>query len=290
MTEPTFRKDTRAPSHLPPPGACDAQVHVFGPAAQYPLRRGASYKVPEDATIEAAEQLHRTLGFSRGVIVHATSYGTDTRILYDALRGRPNYRGITIVDDTVSDGELLKLHEAGVRGARFNFWKALNIAPSPESFRRNIERIQKLGWFAKIHVHGEELLDLGELIEPLTIRVVIDHMAHIEFKDGIAHPVCKRMVELLKRPNWWVMISNADRHSAHDAIWPDAVPVAQKLIETAPDQIVWGTDWPHVWYEKPKMPNDAELLELFYRYAPSAAMQKRILVDNAARLFDFPNP
>ncbi len=121
---------------------------------------------------------------------------------------------MTIVDDAVSDAEFLRLHEAGVRGVRFNFWKKLNIAPSPELFKRTVERIGKLGWFVKIHVEREELLELDDLIDPVEIPVVVDHMAHVEYENGLDQPVYRRLLELLKRPNWWVMVSNADRHSA----------------------------------------------------------------------------
>jgi 2-pyrone-4,6-dicarboxylate lactonase len=34
-------------------------------------------------------------------------------------------------------------------------------------------------------------------------------------------------------------------------------------------------------------PNDADLLELFYRYAPDAEERRRILVHNPAKLFGF---
>jgi 2-pyrone-4,6-dicarboxylate lactonase len=281
-----FRADTRRPEILPPPGSCDCQVHVFGDYARYPLRQGSAYQPPADATIEAAVRMHRTLGLSRGVIVQASSYGPDHRILFDALSGRPNYRGIAIVDDSVSDRELTKLHDAGVRGARFNFWKALNATPSPGSFERSAARIGALGWHAKVHCTIEELADLLPLLSKVKLPLALDHMAHIDPKRGIAQPGSQTLRKFLDGDNRWVMVSCGDRSSAMERRWDDVVPFVRLCIDAAPDRTIWCTDWPHVQYRKP-MPNDAELLELLYRCVPEDTERRKILVDNPARLFGF---
>jgi len=139
---PKFRDDTRAPAPAPPANSCDCQVHVFGDPRRYPLRKSGAYPPPEDATFEAARRMHRALGVERGVVVQATVHGTNHAILLDALAGQPNYRGVAIVDDSVSDRDLQRLHDAGVRGARFNFWKFLNIVPTPAEFERSIDRTE----------------------------------------------------------------------------------------------------------------------------------------------------
>jgi predicted TIM-barrel fold metal-dependent hydrolase len=282
-----FRADTRKPNEAPPPNSCDSQVHVFGDPEKYPLRRGGAYPPPSDATMTEAIRMHRTLGISRGVVVQATVHGTNHSIIYDALaEGGKNYRGIAIVDDTVSDQELRKMHEAGFRGARFNFWKQLNIAPTPEGFLRSLDRIKEYGWIAKVHSAGDEWLDLKDLLLKAKIPIVIDHMGHPEIDRGIDQPCVNMLLDLLRHENWWVMISNADRFSAQTQQWSDALPLAQRLIAAAPDRVIWCTDWPHVQYRKP-MPNDAELLEFLYRAAPDSAVRKKILVDNPAKLFGF---
>jgi 2-pyrone-4,6-dicarboxylate lactonase len=282
-----FRADTRKPNEPPPAGSCDCQVHVFGDPAKYPLRSGGAYPPPAEATIDAALQMHRTLGLHRGVIVQATVHGTDHSIVYDALaKAGPNYRGIAIVDDSVSDRELRRLHESGVRGARFNFWKQLNIAPTPESFLRSLDRIKEYGWHAKVHSAGDEWLDLKDLLSKVKSPIVIDHMGHPDLTRGLDQPTVRMLLDLLRNENWWVMISNGDRFSAQKQEWNDALPLAQKLIAAAPDRAIWCTDWPHVQYRKP-MPNDAELLEFLYRAAPDQALREKILVDNPARLFGF---
>jgi predicted TIM-barrel fold metal-dependent hydrolase len=282
-----FRADTRKPNEAPPPNSCDCQVHVFGDPAKYPLRRGGAYPPPADATMTEAIKMHKALGVTRGVVVQATVHGTNHAIVYDALaEGGSNYRAVGIVDDTVSDQELRKMHEAGFRGARFNFWKQLNIAPTPEGFLRALDRIKEYGWHAKVHSAGDEWLELKDLLAKVKIPIVIDHMGHPDLKRGVNQPCVDMLFDLLRNENWWVMISNADRFSAETQGWSDALPLAQKLIAAAPDRAIWCTDWPHVQYRKP-MPNDAELLEFLYRAAPDPAVHKKMLVDNPAKLFGF---
>jgi 2-pyrone-4,6-dicarboxylate lactonase len=283
-----FRADTRKPAEPPPPRSCDCQVHVFGPIERYPTRAGASYVPPADATGAAAERMHRTLGLERGVIVQATAYGTDNGVVVDALKGRPNYCGVAIIDDSVSDQELRRLHEAGVRGARFNFWKRLNIVPSADGFERSIARISDYGWHARIHAVGNEWLELRELLSKPRVPMVIDHMGHADLRGGVDQPVMRMLRDLLKRENWWVMISNADRFSASEQSWDDVVPFAESLLAAAPDRAIWSTDWPHVQYRK-RMPNDAELLEFLFRVAPGAELRRKVLVDNPTRLHGFWN-
>jgi 2-pyrone-4,6-dicarboxylate lactonase len=281
-----FRSDTRRPAEPPPPGSCDCQVHVLGPIDRYPTRPGAAYVPDAEANADAAERMHRALGLERGVFVQATAYGTDFRIVVDALKGRPNYRGVVIMDDDTTDRDLRAMHEAGVRGARFNFWKQLKIVPSAASFERSIARIAELGWHARVHAVGEEWFELKELLSKPKIPMVIDHMGHPDVKGGVDHPTMRLLRDMLKRENWWVMISNADRVTAQAKVWDDVAPMARSFIEAAPDRAIWCTDWPHVMYTKP-MPNDAELLEFLYLVAPDVAMRRKILADNPMRLHGF---
>ena len=282
-----FRTDTRKPKVKLAPNSCDCQIHVFGDPGKYPLRQQSAYTPPQEATIGEALRMHRALGIDRGIIVQSTAYGTDHKTLIDALAAAgPNYRGVAIVDDSVSDTELLRLHEAGVRGGRFNFWKQLNIVPTAEGFLRSIDRIKEYGWHAKIHSAGDEWLELTNLLAKVTIPVVIDHMGHPELGKGPNQPSIKMILNLLRKENWWVMVSNGDRVSAEEQGWSDALPFAQMLIEAAPDRSIWCTDWPHVQYRKP-MPNDADLVDYFYRAAPDPVQRQKILVDNPARLLAF---
>ena len=271
------------PAQRAPAGSWDCQVHVFGDPRKYPPWPGRTYNAPP-AFLADMQKMHRTLGIGHGLIVQPTTYGTDHRLLLDLLAIEKGYVGAAIVDDTTTDAELRRLHEGGVRSARFNFAKFLGIAPSPAGFKRVIARISELGWVAKIHAVASEYLEIADLLRGLRLPTVIDHMGHFYFKDGMDQPVIPLLLDLLKRENFWVMLSNADRRSAIGHPWDDAIPFLRRFLEAAPGRAIWGTDWPHTHYQG-AMPNDADLLELLYRFAPEPDLQAAILVNNPNRLF-----
>ena len=178
---PVWVRDTRPPVPLPPAGSCDCQFHIYGDPAKYPPWAGATY-TPPDATFEHARGLLRILGFDRGVIVYPMPYGSDHSLLFDVLEGlddRDSFRATCIVNDSVSDAELARLDALGVVGARFNFAKFLGEeGHSKSSVRRGMERVRELGWHARLHVAGDDLLDYADtLLSVKDLTMVIDHMA-----------------------------------------------------------------------------------------------------------------
>ncbi|MFF5989935.1 amidohydrolase family protein [Prauserella flavalba] len=283
-----FDPSPREPRLAIPHGACDSQVHIFGEAQRFPTKPDAAYVVYE-ATVEEMLRMHKTLGVERGVIVQSTAYGTDHSALIEALRiAGPSYRGCGVVDDSVDDDQLHRMHEAGVRGARFNFHPKLkNALPTPEQVRRTAERVVPLGWHLKLHMNGIDPREITPLLADVETDVVIDHMGPLQYGHGLADPHFRHVLDLLERGNWWVMLSNGDRRSVAGYPWDDATAYARAYVERAPDRVLWATDWPHPLHPGP-VPNDGELLDLLARYAPDAEARHRILVDNPQRLFGFP--
>lgn len=280
-----FERETRPPRERAPLGSWDSQIHVFGSPEYYPLADGRVYDPPRDATIEAALRMHRTLGIERGVIVQPTAYGTDHRLLLDALAQAPGYRATAIVDDRVSDAELARLHAAGVRGARFNFKAEMGAIPERASLLRSLRRISELGWHAKIRSSGEELMAHVDLLAEINITVILDHMGHIDLRRGVNQPAVRLVLELLRERGWWVMLSNADKHD--DAPWEHAVEIAQLFLATAPDRSIWASDWPHLGYRNKPVPNSADIFSLARRFAPDEITYRRLMVENPARLYGF---
>jgi len=282
-----FDPQPRAPRPLPPANACDSQFHVFGPRERYPVRAGAAYEMPT-ATIETALALHRTLGIERGVIVQATTYGADHQVVLDGLiAAGSNYRGCAnaVVLTDSDDGYIDRLDKAGVRGARFTR-QGLGLAVPPAVMERSLARVRELGWYAKFQPEPTGILDSLPMLEKLEIPVIIDHMARPDPAQGIDDPNLIAVRRLLQRGNFWVMLSLSEKISKAGAPWDDVVPIAEAYIDAAPDRIIWGSDWPHpVSVKQP--PNEGDLLELLYRFAPDPAIRKKILVDNPATLFGF---
>ena len=269
----------------PPPFACDSHCHVFGPAAKFPYDPKAAY-VPEDAPFEALQKLHSTLGIQRAVIVHASCHGADMRATLDAIaRSKGAYRGTAIIDASCNDREFQRMHDGGIRGVRFNFVRHLGGRPDMGFFRKTVERLRAMGWHLILHLDAVDLVELESTFRRLPVPFVIDHMGRVKAADGLAQPPFKVLLETLKNENCWVKICGAGRVSSAGPPFADAVPFARALVEAAPQRILWGTDWPHPnvkW-----MPEDAALLELFPLMVPEPELQRKILVENPARLYGF---
>ena len=285
-------RDTRMPTPPPPPGSCCSQFHIYEDPDKYPTRPSPPYEAI-DATFADAKKMLHALGFERGVIVHPTVYGSDHRLLLDTLEGltseeRKSFRGVAIIDDSVSDRELERLNAAGVCGARLNIARAFTLTPSKTEARRTLDRLREIGWHARVHVTGNDLLEFSDILRSVKdVPMVIDHLGHVHFEGGFERPVVRWILDMLQHENWWMMTSNGNRDSTMESGWDDAVPYGRAFIRAAPDRMVWATDWPHAGWTK-RMMNDAEEVELLYRYVDyDPALIRKILVDNPARLHGF---
>ncbi len=293
---PDWDRNTRMPVPAPPPGSCDCQFHIFhDDVKKYPAKPNPLYQPLKGCSFEEAQGMLKGAGFSRGVIVHAMPYDTDHSLLIDTLEGlspedRRNIRATAIVKDNVADATLERLNELGVRGARFNVGRKYAESFSMASVRRSMDRTREIGWHAKLHINGEDVLDFADFLTSVkNLTMVIDHMAHLRFSGGLEQPACRWIIERLKRDeNWWMLCSNGNRDSVYDEGFDDAVPFGHAFISAAPDRMVWGSDWPHVRWRKARMMNDAEPVELLYRYVDNdPAIIKKVLVDNPAKLYGF---
>jgi 2-pyrone-4,6-dicarboxylate lactonase len=276
--------NTRTPKFSPPRLACDAHCHVFGPAAKFPYAADAPYW-PPDAPFEALQALHGKLGIERAVIVHASCHGADMRVTLDAIaRAAGRYRGTAIIDETYGDVEFKRMHEGGIRGVRFNFVKHLGGRPDMKFFDRTVARLAEMGWHLILHLDSSDLVEFRKKFESIPVPMVIDHMGRVKASEGLEQEPFRVLLSFMKNQNTWVKICGAERVSSKGPPFDDAVPFARALIEAATDRILWGTDWPHPNVGK-HMPNDGDLVDLLARMAPTAELQRKILVDNPARLY-----
>ena len=278
--------DTRRPKFTPPPLACDAHCHVFGPAAKFPYAADAPYW-PPDSPLEELQRLHRTLGIERAVIVHASCHGADMRVTLDAIaRSGGKYRGTAIIDASYTEKHFQEMHEGGIRGVRFNFVRHLGGRPDMAFFDRTVARLKEMGWHLILHLDSTDLAEFRKKFEAIPVPMVIDHMGRVKAADGLEQEPFKVLLSFMKSETFWVKVCGAERVSSKGPPFEDALPFARALIEAAPDRILWGTDWPHPNVGK-HMPNDGDLVDLFARMAPEPDLQRRILVENPARLYGF---
>lgn len=274
----------RKPAFLLPRGACDTHVHIWGPFDRFPLAKGAPYTPPE-RTSDDLVALHERLGADRAVIVQTTVYKADNRAMLDGIaRSAGRWRGVALIDESFDDVAFRALHEGGVRGVRFGFVKHLGGVPDLALVRRTAARIAPMGWHLVLHLDAGNIPEFLEFFGEFNLPVVVDHMGRVPVRDGLDQAPFRLLLELLKRPNWWVKVSGAERISDTGPPFTDAIPFAQRLVAAAPDRVLWGTDWPHpnVRWE----PDEADLVDLLPRFANAAALQQ-LLVDNPARLYEF---
>ena len=268
-----------------PPGACDAHCHVFGPARRFPYAADRSY-TPPDAPVEHLRALHAHLGISRAVIVHASCHGSEMDVTLDAIASSGGlYRGVAVVEEGVTDRELARLHEGGIRGIRFNFVKHLGGVPDIKVFDRLLARIKPLGWHIVLHFDAGDILQQGELLARIDVPFIIDHMGRVKAADGVEQKPFQALLALYRaNPRAWIKISGAERVSVGKRPFRDAIPFAQALLAIDAGRLLWGTDWPHPNITK-DMPKDGELVDLLGEICPDAALRRRILVDNPTRMY-----
>jgi len=287
-TIPAPRRDSHPPSVFAPPvGATDAHCHIFGPAHRFPFTKNRTY-TPPDSGLDEFRALQDRLGLSRAVFVQASCHGFDNSAMLDALvRGGGRYAGVAMIDDTHTDDDLTQLHEAGVRGIRFNFVRHLGGAPDLDRFWRLIRRVEPKGWHVELHFDAKDLPDYTELLAQIPVPYIIDHMARVDATAGIDQTPFQHLLGLMRgNERAWVKISGAERLTADGPPpYDDVVPYARALVEVAGDRVLWGTDWPHP--NVRHMPDDGDLVDLLALMVPGEELRYRILVDNPATLYDF---
>lgn len=280
----------RPASFAPPAGSCDTHAHVFGPVERYPYTPNRSY-TPPDASPGAYLHLHRTLGIERGVLVQPSVYGTDNRLMVDALHYLQeqglHYKGVAVVDADISERELDQLGRAGVCGVRMNLLFKGGIAwRDVEALAR---RLAERRWHLQFLIDVSEFEQLEARIRSLPTPVVIDHMGHMNVGKGLHHPGFQALLRLVEDARAWVKLSGSYRITNQPlAPYTDVHPFAQALVGANPQQMLWGSDWPHPHFGR-AMPADGPLLSLLADWVPDESLRRRILVDNPARLYGFPS-
>ena len=281
-----FHPAPSKPSFRLPPGAVDAHCHVFGPGAVFPYAPERKY-TPCDAPKEKLWELRDHLGFARNVIVQATCHGADNRAVVDALRAsNGKAKGIATVGRSVTDGELLAMNAAGIKGVRFNFVKRLVDTTPQDELLEIARRIAPLGWHVVIYFEAPDLPELYDFIASLPTITVVDHMGRPDVTKPIDGPEFGLFVKLMRdNPRIWSKVTCPERLSrSGPPEYADVVPFARHLVETFPDRVLWGTDWPHP-NLKSHMPDDGHLVDIIPKIAPTPDLQQALLVANPMRLY-----
>jgi predicted TIM-barrel fold metal-dependent hydrolase len=231
------------PPHLKaPPNACDCHHHIYG--SQYKVDPRSTLR-PGDATVEDYRAFQKRIGTTRNVIVQPSTYGTENAPTLDALAAiGPTARVVVVVDTTVTDAELKRMHEQGARGIRFNL--AQTGATTPEMIEPLSKRVNELGWHIQINASAAKIVEIMPILEKVASPIVFDHLAHIPQPEGVNHPLFAQVRGLMDKGRTWVKLSGA---YADTKIGPptyaDSTAVAEAYAKAVPERCVWGADWPH---------------------------------------------
>ena len=270
------------PASRLPDDACDCHMHIYDP--RFAWAPGAKL-VHAPATVAMYRQLQQRLGTTRNVVVTPSAYGVDNSCTLDALEqlGR-SARGVAVVNDQVSDAELQRLHLAGVRGLRFNL--AVGSVTTVEMMEPLARRVAPLGWHLQANMPNEVLLAHRAMLARLPVPLVFDHFARIPLQADATHPVFDFVTGLMRERRASVKLSGAYLYSKRGAPdYDDVAPLARALVQLAPTQLVWGSDWPHP--TEQHKPDDARLLDVMISWLGSEEMVHTVLVANPARLYQF---
>jgi predicted TIM-barrel fold metal-dependent hydrolase len=265
-------------------GATDTHFHVFGPPERYPYVAHRTY-TPPDALPSAAVALFRRLGIARAVLIQASSYGFDNSRHLDAAAelGIPA-RVVVVVPLDTPEPELARMHERGARGVRFILTHPGGLVPA--DLARFSHRLAAMGWHVDLMASPGQLVEHEHLLRGLACPIVIDHLGMVR-ADRAADRAAAAVVErLLLAGHCWVKISGAYRVSNRVPEHDDVGPWVRRLVETRPDRLFWGSDWPHVSIDVPT-PDTGTLFAAFRRWVPEAEIRERILVANPAAFYGF---
>jgi D-galactarolactone isomerase len=257
-------------------------MHIFTPG--HAMLPGTNIPT-QDGSLARYREMQRRLGLTRTVIVQPTAYGFDNTVTLDAIAGLGNARGVAVVDPAVSDGEIARLSQLGMRGLRFHMlpggtlqWDALETMAA---------RVAPFGWHLQFQFDASEFTTHAEQLAQLPCDIVIDHIGRFVAPVDLDDANVRAMRKLVDDGHCWIKLS-APYHGSRAAPphYADVQPLALALIEQAPDRMLWASNWPHPSLKK-DFPDEAELLDLLAEWAPDAATREKILVANPAQLYGF---
>ncbi len=262
----------------------DCHAHLLGPYTRFPLAAERSYTPPEALEHEYQAVL-AALGLSHGVLVHPSAYGEDYSLLFHALSANENLRGV-IVMRPGSTVDLNSLRSRGVRAARYSHRSgaAGNFAGSAslDDLIQMAPLVAAAGLHLELWTDCRVLPDIAPLLERLPCPLVIDHMGSFDLDAGVDDPGFRSILKLLEAGKIWVKMS-AYRSLLNTPDFDAGRAFHSKLLEANPDQLVWGSDWPHIRIDP--WPDTQKLFSVFKEWTASEVLARRILLDNPTRLY-----
>jgi 2-pyrone-4,6-dicarboxylate lactonase len=286
MLVPTAMREATTntkPRFTLPANSCDVHFHVFEPG--YPSVAKPHYTFP-DGNLNKYLAVCDYLGIGRMVLVQPSYYGTDNRLTIDTLKKLGSRaRGVVMVEENVSDGDLDAYHAAGVRAIRLDLfarasWPRTDIHGYIE---RMLEKTRPRGWHIQFYTPGYVVRDLIPFLGTLDDDFVIDHMGYMLEEDGLTGDDFAKLLKLMEKGKAWLKLSGPYR-IAKARGYKSVEHLARGIVNARPDRAIWGTDWPHL---TDGSRDSGELVNLLLDWIPDEKIRGQVLVDNPAKLFGF---
>lgn len=275
-----------APKLKAPVKSCDCHIHIFDSRFPPP---GPPKRLVTRAGVAEYRQLQKRLGTTRTVIVTPSAYGTDNAVTLDGIAwlGPDNTRGVAVVTPEVTDAELKKMADGGIRGIRFTLFDPTTSVTRFDMIEPLARRINDLGWHVQLHLAGDQIVEHEALLMRIASPIVFDHMGRLPQPQGVSHPAFAIIRRLIDRGKTWIKLSSIYQDTrVGPPTYADQAEVARAYLQAAPERMVWGSDWPHP-TERQSKPDDAAIFDLIAEWAPDEALRQRLLVDNPAELYGF---
>ena len=274
----------RTPKLSAPPGATDTHMHIY--RTEVPSAPGGP-PLPGDFREAQYRLVQKRLGLTRVIVVQPNAYQDDNRVTLAAIAALgPGAKGVGVVKPGVSDADIAWLTEGGIIAQRiFQLpWGAVGF----NGMHDVMSRVHLFGWHANIQLDGRELPQWEDTIKKLPGKFVIDHVGKYLEPVPVEHEAFKSLLRLVDTGRCWVKLSAPYEVSKTGAPqYDDVGRLAKAPVKHAPERMLWGSNWPHPSAPKDKIPEDADLLDLLLDWAPDETTRRKILVDNAAELYNF---
>lgn len=266
-----------------PDGACDTHIHVYDDT--FPISPTAVLRPPNASLVDYGD-LQRRLGIQRIVIVQPTTYGLDNRCQLKAVATVGDAaRAVVVVDDRVTRAELELLTAGGARGARFHM---LPGGALPwEMLEPVARRIADHGWHVQLQLDGRDLPRHVDVLRRLPVPIVVDHVGRFMPPVDVDHAAFRALLDLIDDGTCWVKLSAPYESTVEGApAYPLVGALARRLVEHAPERLLWASNWPHP--GQASHPTPEQLRSLLVDWLPTSELRRRVLVDNPAAVYGFP--
>lgn len=242
----------------------DSHFHIID--FRFPVEENQGF-LPPPFPAESYRERTQGLGIVGGAVVSGSFQGFDTGFMFEALKALgPGFVGVIQIPPTVTDAEIRRLDEAGVRGVRFNLVRGGSAGI--EDLDRLARRVYDLaGWHAELYADSQDL----EAIYATLATLPAVSIAHL----GLSRAGFRTLIRLAEK-GMKVKATGFGRVVDID------VPCALRdLAKANPGCLMFGTDLPSQRARRPFLPSDIDLI----RESLDESLWNKVFYENAIAFY-----